>query len=104
MSGWKRGSLLWSYFIQIDKNSAKCNICDKIVKTKANTTNIKNHLAMSHGRKFQARTTGQSEDQRQRNENEADEVNENQSPSSSRIDQEQSSQKQLKVKDKFLNI
>lgn len=38
---------VWLHFLKVDAESAKCNICDKSIATKAgNTTNLMKHLTM----------------------------------------------------------
>ena len=55
-------SYVWKDLIKIDQNSATCNLCNKVVQTKGNTTNLKNLLARAHGRKTQTRTGTQERD------------------------------------------
>lgn len=37
----------WKYFIRINE-SGKCNICQQIIKTSGNTTNLRFHLMRTH--------------------------------------------------------
>ena len=55
-------SYVWQDFIKIDQNSATCNLCNKVVQTKGNTTNLKNHLARAHARKTQTTKGTQERD------------------------------------------
>lgn len=41
-------SFVWDHFIKKSKSEAICKICKTIIKTCANTTNMKNHLII-HG-------------------------------------------------------
>ncbi|XP_037731885.1 uncharacterized protein LOC119562754 isoform X2 [Drosophila subpulchrella] len=41
-------SFCWRHFTKVDGNSAKCNICGKVLKTAGNTTNMKDHLRSLH--------------------------------------------------------
>lgn len=43
----KSKSIVWKYFIRTD-NGGKCKLCQMIVKTGGNTTNLKNHLKRKH--------------------------------------------------------
>lgn len=45
-------SWVWDNFIKIDKNSAKCKICSKLLKrSHGSTTSLNNHLASQHNMK-----------------------------------------------------
>ncbi|XP_012218110.1 zinc finger BED domain-containing protein 4-like [Linepithema humile] len=43
-----KGSNMWKYFEKIDRESAKCKTCSKIIRNDRNTTNLKNHLNSKH--------------------------------------------------------
>lgn len=43
----KSKSIVWKYFIRTD-TGGKCKLCQMIVKTGGNTTNLKNHLKRKH--------------------------------------------------------
>lgn len=38
----------WKYFIRTSEGCGKCNICQKIIKTSGNTTNLRVHLTRAH--------------------------------------------------------
>jgi len=46
-------SKLWRTFTKIDRNSASCNECKKVIQTSGNTTNLKSHFDM-HLKKAEA--------------------------------------------------
>jgi hypothetical protein len=39
---------IWKHFQKVTPNTAKCNMCSKILKTSGNTTNLKTHLKQKH--------------------------------------------------------
>lgn len=39
-------SELWRTFTKIDRNSASCNECKKVIQTSGNTSNLKSHFDM----------------------------------------------------------
>lgn len=41
-------SNIWKHFQKVTPNTAKCNMCSKILKTSGNTTNLKTHLKQKH--------------------------------------------------------
>lgn len=43
----KSKRIVWKYFIRTDTDG-KCKLCQMIVKTGGNTTNLKNHLKRKH--------------------------------------------------------
>jgi hypothetical protein len=43
-----RESNIWKHFQKVTPNTAKCNMCSKILKTSGNTTNLKTHLKQKH--------------------------------------------------------
>lgn len=45
-------SKAWNYFEPKDKYSAECKLCNKIIKTAGNTTNIKAHLKHQHNEEY----------------------------------------------------
>jgi hypothetical protein len=45
-------SIVWKYFVKVDCNTAKCNLCTRLVKFNGNTTNLRNHLTRSHSIRF----------------------------------------------------
>lgn len=36
-------SNMWKYFLKLNANEARCKICEKIIRTSGNTTNLKGH-------------------------------------------------------------
>ena len=42
-------SVWWTHFKKIDKNSASCVYCDKVIVTSGNTSNLKGHFEAVHG-------------------------------------------------------
>ena len=44
----KKRSVVWSYFSPIDKLTARCQVCDKIVSHCSNTSNLFKHLKTTH--------------------------------------------------------
>ena len=44
-------SIVWIYFIRINKNECTCNICEEMVKVKqGSTTNLHNYVKGRHGK------------------------------------------------------
>lgn len=41
-------SALWKHFIKLTKDTAKCKLCDKILKSSGNTSNLHAHLKQKH--------------------------------------------------------
>ena len=41
-------SALWKHFVPKDKISCVCHYCDKEIKSSGNTSNMQNHLKVSH--------------------------------------------------------
>lgn len=52
-------SKLWKTFTKINQTSAKCNLCNQIIKTSGNTSNLKAHLE-KHTKKNADETEGTS--------------------------------------------
>lgn len=52
-------SKLWQTFTKINQISAKCNLCNQIIKTSGNTSNLKAHLE-KHTKKNADETEGTS--------------------------------------------
>lgn len=45
----KQKSIVWKYFTKTGGHKfSQCNLCDKIIKTSGNTTNLKCHLRNKH--------------------------------------------------------
>lgn len=41
-------SELWNYFQKLTDTSAQCNLCNQIIKTSGNITNLKAHINTKH--------------------------------------------------------
>ncbi|XP_033228381.1 uncharacterized protein LOC117180146 [Belonocnema kinseyi] len=41
-------SVLWKHFVAKDKNTSMCRYCDKEIKSSENTSNMRNHMQVSH--------------------------------------------------------
>jgi len=37
-------SKIWKYYDKLDRNSALCQLCEKIIKTSGNTSNLMKHM------------------------------------------------------------
>lgn len=57
-------SKLWKTFTKINQISAKCNLCNQIIKTSGNTSNLKAHLE-KHTKKNADETEGTSTTKKQ---------------------------------------
>lgn len=44
----RQPSAVWKYFEKEDNNLARCNICNGVYKRSGNTTNLSQHLNVSH--------------------------------------------------------
>lgn len=44
----RKRSVVWSYFSPVDKNVARCDLCDKRVSHRSNMSNLFSHLKTTH--------------------------------------------------------
>ncbi|XP_022193575.2 uncharacterized protein LOC111051375 [Nilaparvata lugens] len=49
----RKTSLMWQYFTVIDENVAKCKYCEKDLRYRSSTSNLKKHLRKAHPSLFQ---------------------------------------------------
>ncbi|KAF4525106.1 hypothetical protein B566_EDAN006328 [Ephemera danica] len=69
-SGWKevaaKRAAVWNHVLQNPQQPGhvKCKYCQRIIKNRGNTTNIRNHLQTSHPRKFQEMNDMEKNDRR----------------------------------------
>lgn len=54
-------SNIWKHFQKVTPNTAKCNLCAKVLKTSGNTTNLKTHLKQKHSSILQHLTEEEKE-------------------------------------------
>lgn len=41
-------SIVWNYFFKESKEISRCKMCDKVVRTSSNTSNLLTHLKVKH--------------------------------------------------------
>jgi hypothetical protein len=47
-------SVIWNYFVNVDINSAKCKLCEKVYSRKGGTTTaLKGHLKSLHPHEYE---------------------------------------------------
>lgn len=44
----RKPSFVWNYFVKESNSSSKCKLCNKVIRTSGNTTNLMAHLRLKH--------------------------------------------------------